>query len=303
MDLICGVPHPCNGRVYICNKEKEPTETEFTDFEAWITGREKEVRRLADFGNWYYQGWGYSIEVGNFPTDWKVGEDLNIRLFVDGYESVVTSLTLKANSLDTFPDIILIGGPDCNLSLKNFKCAVQSRNVVISWITKSEKELQEFELFKDDILINETQATNTTETQQYQFIDKDNITDEETYKYTLKAVNLDSTVINLGEIEFYVDILFTDDYEGDTILYDVFPNPVNYGQEQMIKFAVKVGEIAELSVINTDGKIVESFEFTGGEYEHRWQPDYPTGLYMYKLESKDYSEVRKNMFFNSQTEN
>ncbi len=82
------------------------------------------------------------------------------------------------------------------------------------------------------------------------------------------------------------------------ILKSAYPNPFN--PETTIEFTVKDDEMASLKIYNIKGQLVKNFDiFESGEHKIVWQGTnnknkrVASGLYLYKLESKNSSQIKK----------
>lgn len=294
--LFAGVPHPVGALVYTQMCPGDPLEepAAIDDFEAWITSRPAEVKFLADFGNWYFMGWGCSNEAGNFPTSWSctVPDEHNITVFLAGYLPATSTVTMSCEASDMGPDVVLMGDAPCAVTLTAFQAALQEEFVAISWTTASEAELNCFNIYRDEVLVHTVSATNTSADVDYQFIDSEDIVDGETYVYDLEVVNLDGVTQDLGSITYTVELPIIDEVNS-TVFHNVYPNPISNGDTQKIKLSVKTGETATLTVYNAKGQVVDTFEYEGGNHEDTFTPNYASGIYFYKLEGNNYSAVKK----------
>ncbi|TRZ64811.1 T9SS C-terminal target domain-containing protein, partial [bacterium] len=74
-----------------------------------------------------------------------------------------------------------------------------------------------------------------------------------------------------------------------------YPNPFNPGTK--IQFNIKEKGISRIDIYNTSGKLMETLfntELQPGSYESIWDAsNYSSGVYYYRLISKNYSETRK----------
>jgi hypothetical protein len=78
-------------------------------------------------------------------------------------------------------------------------------------------------------------------------------------------------------------------------LYNNYPNPFN--PTTNIKFAIPKNEFVKITVFDMLGKELETLvneQLQSGTYETNWNaPNYPSGVYFYKLSAGDFSETRK----------
>jgi len=127
----------------------------------------------------------------------------------------------------------------------------------------------------------------TTEPKTYSFTDEKIITG--TYKYRLKQIDFDGTVSYSSEIE--VEVAGPTEFA----LYQNYPNPFN--PTTTIKFALPEKTDLVLSVYNSLGeKIADIFKGELGEGYHKIEfsaANLSSGIYFYRLESKDFVSVKK----------
>lgn len=82
----------------------------------------------------------YFVDVGNFPTQWNVGDQLVINIFKDQNHSVTTSVTLTASGFDIAPTVSLPGGECSNNiapSIQSYyptNLSLQIHNPVLFWV-------------------------------------------------------------------------------------------------------------------------------------------------------------------------
>ena len=179
----------------------------------------------------------------------------------------------------------------CAVTLTSFQASLQGEFAAITWITASESDLRNFNLYRDGVLIHQEDATNSSETQTYTFIDEE-VENHTTYNYVLEAVNLDGTTSTIGSTTLTIEIEEQEEIES-TVFENVYPNPARIGATQHIKFAVKTGETATLTIYNAKGQVVETMDFDGGEHNFEFTPKFASGIYFYKLEGNNYSAVKK----------
>ena len=136
--LYAGVPHPVGGMVYYVDGVTEPQPDVF-DFDCYITSRPDEVRHVGDLGNWYYLGWGFSNECGNFPTNWYAGDILHFDIKINGVIYGDGEIVLNNEAFQNMPDpIILPIEPPMPLNPpRNLMADVMDNDVYLSWLAPS----------------------------------------------------------------------------------------------------------------------------------------------------------------------
>ena len=184
-------------------------------------------------------------------------------------------------------------GENWNLTLLSFEANLQDEVVVISWVTASESGLENFNLYRDDIFIYQVDATNSSEITEYQFIDEF-IENQATYDYTLEVVCLDGTTTFVGLVELTIEMEKAEDEVMNSAVFEnIYPNPVRVGATQHIKFSVKTGETATLTIYNAKGQFIETMNFKSGYHDFEFTPKFASGIYFYKLKESNYTTVKK----------
>ncbi len=136
-------------------------------------------------------------------------------------------------------------------------------------------------------------AGTTTIPTNYTFEDQYNVIAGNEYWYILESVDYS------GETQIHGSVILTIPEEGSTpelpqqtVLLGNYPNPFN--PETTIGFMVKENETANLSIFNIKGQKVENIRFEAGIYNYLWDASsYASGIYLYKLKSESFSEIRK----------
>ncbi len=178
------------------------------------------------------------------------------------------------------------------VTLTAFQATMQGEFAAISWTTESESDMSIFNIYRDDLLIHTEDATNGTETTTYEFIDTE-VVDGEEYDYDLEAKEQDGTALIIGSITFTIEIDPDPVYSEITALYNNYPNP--FKGTTAIKYAVKEGKTATLTIYNAKGQIVDTYTLDQTNIngaEQIWNAE-TSGIYFYKLESEGVSQVKK----------
>lgn len=113
------------------------------------------------------------------------------------------------------------------------------------------------------------------------------------YTVSLTASN---DLANDTEIKVnYIEVTETavDDWTiNRTILFDCYPNPFN--PITNIEFSIKENETGILSIYNIKGQCLLSKELSSGSHQYLWDAsEYASGIYLYKLQTDSFSEMKK----------
>jgi hypothetical protein len=207
---------------------------------------------------------------------------------------VVISNNDPANSEITIPVRMTVTN-EVPVEFAYFTAENDLDEVNLRWQTVTEKNNSGFEIHRSTQIENngwekigfvEGHGT-TTENTIYDFRDK--ISKSGIYLYRLKQIDFDGTASFSDEIEIQVS--------GPTefALYQNYPNPFN--PSTTIKFALPEKTDLELSVYNSLGeKVADVFkgELNEGYYEIEFSAEnLSSGIYFYRIESKDFVSVKK----------
>jgi len=287
--LFAGTPHTVMGTVNAGGSAPAAFQ-----FNAFIDTRPGEILTETSTGCGYNGGY-YFINVGNFATQWAAGDQIVIQnecLTMEplDYYGEETG-TLTTDPVDNLGEWVLL---DCivPVELTSFQAEMQEEFAAISWITETESDMNCFNIYRDELLIHTEDATNSSQTTNYEFIDME-VENGATYIYDLEAVNLDGTAFTIGSTTLTIVIEPPDEFSNVTALYNNYPNP--FKGTTAIKYAVKEGMTASLTIYNAKGQIVDTYTLgqTGvNGAEQVWNAD-TSGIYFYKLESEGISQVKK----------
>jgi len=96
----------------------------------------------------------------------------------------------------------------------------------------------------------------------------------------------------------YVELIYNpisvEDYQTSTIFNKIsnYPNPFN--PTTTINCEIKEGEKGILSIFNIKGQLIESKQFEPGQHNYLWDASkQSSGIYLYKLETENVTEIRK----------
>ena len=180
------------------------------------------------------------------------------------------------------------------LTLISFQASLQGQLAVITWITASESDLRNFNLYRDGILIHQEDATNSSETVEYTFIDE-TVENHTTYNYTLEAVNFDGVSANIGSVDLTVEFVptavlseFTAEYTSET----VFIYWTTQSENENLGWNIYRGESGDAfqneATIKINNELIEGQETTTVPHEYQFVDEYavqPELTYWYWLES------------------
>ncbi len=272
---------------------------------------------ICDFTDLFYQLEGviYWLDIAIYLTSgsegyvgWKTSQDhfMDDAVYWDyvpspGWYELIDPITFE--SLDMAFVINGVDDPGCPVELSTFSALYASGSAVLNWTTQSETNNQGWNIYRSDsndfatsLQINYDLfpgAGTTSMPTEYQFTDEYPVIEGNTYWYWLESVDVG------GVTDTYGPASLTIPGEGDipelpqyTYLKTNYPNPFNPSTH--IQFSVKEGEIASFTIFNTKGQILETQTYESGTYSLEWDgTEFGSGIYFYKLQSTNYSEVKK----------
>ncbi|MEO8233062.1 MAG: T9SS type A sorting domain-containing protein [Ignavibacteriota bacterium] len=181
------------------------------------------------------------------------------------------------------------------VELTSFTANVSNGNVVLNWTTATELNNQGFEVERkiaDDqfITIGHVQGNGTTtERKEYSFTDAN--AQIGSYTYRLKQVDFNGTFEYSNEI--FVDVTAPLQFALD----QNYPNPFN--PTTTINFSIAEPSFVKLAVYNLLGeeiKVLKNENMSAGTFNVSFDAvSLPSGMYLYKIETAQYTSVRKMM--------
>jgi hypothetical protein len=193
------------------------------------------------------------------------------------------------------------------VTLSNFTAQFINDNLTILWTTQSETNNLGWNIYRgetENAIENNTTfclnnsglipgAGTTTEPTDYQFTDEYDVTVGQTYWYWLETVDGGGNTGTYGPATLTVpEEEPVPQLPQNTFLCSNYPNPFN--PETKIEFSIKEGENGSLTIYNTKGQLLETYQYEAGEYELTWDAvQYGSGIYFYKLETQSYTETKK----------
>ena len=237
------------------------------------------ITRLGDFRS--YSGSGpYTLDAG-------------ATLFV-GFAIVVgTNLADLQATADAA--ILKYNGTIVPVELSAFSANVSNGNVVLNWTTETELNNQGFEVERRTaegqfVTIGSVQGNGTT-------------TERKQYSYTDAGVETGNYYYRLKQIDFggayeYSDEIFVDVTAPLEFALDQnYPNPFN--PTTTINFSLAEPTFVRLAIYNLLGEEVEVLKnenMNAGSYNVSFDASsLPSGMYLYKIETAQFSSVRKMM--------
>ena len=181
------------------------------------------------------------------------------------------------------------------VELTSFIANVSNGNVVLNWTTATELNNQGFEVERKTAdgqftTIGHVQGNGTTtERKEYSFTDAN--AQIGSYSYRLKQVDFNGTFEYSNEI--FVDVTAPLEFALD----QNYPNPFN--PTTTINFSIAEPSFVKLAVYNLLGeevKVLKNENMSAGTFNVSFDAaSLPSGMYLYKIETAQYSSVRKMM--------
>jgi len=177
------------------------------------------------------------------------------------------------------------------VELTSFTANIVENQVSLRWETASETNNKGFDLFRNDELVTFIPGYGTTtETKSYIYDDRN--LQNGNYVYRLIQLDYDGTRNEVASIEVEVDYV-----PKEYSLSQNYPNPFN--PSTTIEFGLPKASNVEIVIYNLTGekiKEVVNESFVEGIYKVNVDlSDYPSGLYLYRMKTNDYSDTKKMM--------
>jgi len=213
----------------------------------------------------------------------------------------------KAGTIDMGAYEYKVGvDPSLPVTLSSFTAQFIGSSPILCWTTQSEDNNSGWNIYRGDyrdafingdaIQINleliEGAGTTSIPTD-YTFEDQNNIIAGNEYWYILESVDYSGETHIHGSVSLIIpEENPTPELPQQTLLIGNYPNPFN--PNTTISFIIKENETAHLSIFNIKGQEVETIRFETGIYKYLWDASsYASGIYLYKLKSESFSEIRK----------
>ena len=212
----------------------------------------------------------------------------------------------NANGTSGNSNVIVVSGSTLPVELSSFTAQFIGSSPILCWTTQSETGNAGWNVYRGDyrdafingdaIQINpeliEGAGTTSIPTN-YTFEDQYNVVQGSEYWYILESVDYSGATQIHGSVSLIIPEEGTiPELPQQTVLMGNYPNPFN--PNTTISFMVKENETAYLSIFNIKGQKVENIRFEAGIYNYLWDASsYSSGIYLYKLKSESFSEIRK----------
>jgi len=190
--------------------------------------------------------------------------------------------------------------------LSSFNAAIIDASPTLNWTTQSETDnigwnvyRSESEIIEQSAQINHQMisgAGTTSEPTHYEFTDGYEVVPTNTYWYWLESINFSSQTDIYGPIALTIpEDIEPEELPEYTALIGNFPNPFHSkNNPTTISFAIKEGEIGNLTIFNIKGQQVENVQFEQGNWNYKWNStEHSSGIYFYKLETENFKAVKK----------
>lgn len=221
------------------------------------------------------------------PGDWAgYNECMEIayRWNHDGYWEIEIFSLCEGCFCLTFDDQL-------DVELSSFTAVAGDGSVNVAWTTASESQMDQFNVVRDGVMVEQVNATNSATGHTYSWVDTD-VRNGETYHYTLQGVDLS------GQTSTYATASATPGSAGaveDFGLAQNFPNPFN--PETSISFSLPVASNVSLRVFNLVGQEVATLvsgQTAAGTHTVNFDgSNLTSGMYIYRLEAGEFSATRK----------
>jgi len=195
--------------------------------------------------------------------------------------------------------ILFSGGTDViPVELFSFTASSADGSINLSWSTATETNNSGFEIQR----LKDSKIEKLDEWKTIGFINGNGTTTEpKTYNYTDKKLEPGKYLYRLKQIDFNGEFEYSDEIEielGTPLNFSLeqnFPNPFN--PVTTIKFALPVSGNINLSIYNSLGEKVETLPnqfLEAGYHKIEWRANnYSSGVYYYRIESENFSDVKK----------
>ena len=303
--LYCGTPHVAYGTVHD-SEGIIPADADFS-FNAYITIRPGEVLTKASLGCGYNEGTGtWTVECGNFPTAWQIGDILRIDFTDIGAgsggnrtETGSDQGQLTEAGSDNFEDTSL------PVQMNSITATLSQENgVTLIWRTESETDCAGFHVWRSESeegeYVRMTTALipgsgNTSNTTEYAFNDK-NVQGMSICWYKIEEISIDGKSTLFGPVSVEATHSLPTEYG----LSQNYPNPFN----PETTFQYQLPEISDVTIeiYSILGQKIKTWQYANqpsGYYTVNWNGiddlgrRVSSGIYLMQMTAGSYSEMRK----------
>ena len=268
----------------------------------------------------FFANWEASVGATGYYLD--VATDASFTVYLTGFENkdvgdVLTYSVTAEEAIDHYyrlraynangtsgnSNVIVVSGSTLPVELSSFTAQFNGSSPILCWTTQSESGNAGWNVYRsesdnteDIVQINYDLipgAGSTSIPTDYSFEDEYDVVPNNTYYYWIESVDYSGETCLYGSISLLIPEEGTaPELPQKTVLIGNYPNPFN--PNTTISFMVKEDETAHLSIFNIKGQQVENIRFEAGIYNYLWEASsYASGVYLYKLQSKSFSEIRK----------
>lgn len=178
--------------------------------------------------------------------------------------------------------------------------------VNIAWTSQTETQMMGYRVYRNTsadqssaMLVDHPMvpATNTSEAQTYNVMDKDVMVGE-TYYYWLEAVEYNASNYH-GPVSVTVTGNVPPVLPEVTSMKNAYPNPFKAGSSTNIEVSLKAGETGSLTIYNVMGQVVRTVSLNEGSHTISWNgrdskgTAVGSGIYFYKLSTPSLNQTKK----------
>lgn len=187
-----------------------------------------------------------------------------------------------------------------------------SGSILLKWTTQSESNMLGYHVYRSDNInlanaerISDCliQAQNQPTETHYQYSDQQ-FSNDKTYYYWLSSCELDGTIEYHGPvvIKTIQEEITPPVFISETCLHPAYPNPAN--PSTMISFDLSEDSHVEITIYNIKGQFITKLTdqtYPKGKYQLIWEgkdqqgKNCTTGVYLYKMNCKNYQSIKKLM--------
>jgi len=229
----------------------------------------------------------YRSYSGSGPYSFNAGATLFVSF------AIVVGTNLADLQATADAAILKYNGTILPVELSSFSANVSNGNVLLNWTTETEINNQGFEIQRRNtdgqfVTIGNVQGNGTTtERKQYAYTDAGMETGN--YYYRLKQIDFS------GAYEFSNEIFVDVNAPLEFALNQNYPNPFNPATK--INFSLAEPSFVKLAVYNLMGeevRVLKNEYMSAGNFTSSFDAaSLPSGMYIYKIETAQYSSVRK----------
>ena len=195
-------------------------------------------------------------------------------------------------------------GCEVPVTLSSFTAVYENSTPTLQWTTQSESNNLGWNVYRSlsENIGQSNQINNilipgygtTSEPTNYVFTDENEVENNTSYWYWLESTSYSGETDLFGPVTLTIQIEEnqTPDLPTESMLQGNYPNPFN--PHTMISFSIQDGENGALTIYNTRGQLMETHHYEAGDHQLNWDAaQYGSGIYFYKLETQNYTNIKK----------